>query len=258
MPKKFTTAIAEQYVEFKKAPYRTAVEQYTFFDCMLSKNKLNLGTSARILDLACGDGHYTRKLRELFPNSAYLCGLDISSTMIDIAKTHEDKNKLGIDYVCADGKNLSPPEQPYDIVTAIYYLNYAQTRAELRAMVKGIFDQLKSGGVFYSMNENVCSEKQGFNNPMHKKYTFYRELAESTFKGGEAIKYTYYWNPDTPSSCVFYNYYFSPSTYEVIFKECGFSSFEWVPVQCNPKIDNVAFFDDLIHLPHIIGIVAEK
>jgi len=256
--KEIYDSIAEQYVEFKKAPYRTAVEHYTFFNCMLLKNELGLGKDARILDLACGDGHYTRKLRSQFPECAYLSGLDISSTMIDIAKARENENKLGIDYVCADGKDLPAPEQPYDIITAIYYLNYAQTRVDLRAMVMGIFDQLKQGGTFYSMNENVCSRKEGYNNPMHKKYTFYRESTESTLQEGGPIKYTYYWNPQTPSSCVFYNYYFSPSTYEELFKECGFSSFEWVPVQCNPKIDNVVFFDDLISLPHIIGIIAKK
>ena len=256
--KEIYDSIADQYVEFKKAPYRTAVEQYTLLDCMLLKHELNAANGARILDLACGDGHYTRKIRQLFPNCTYLCGLDISTTMIELAKACENTNKLGIDYICADGKDLPVPEQLYDIITAVYYLNYAQTRADLRAMIKGIFDQLKQGGTFYSMNENVCSKNEGYNNSMHKKYTFYRELISSNLEEGGSIKYTYYWNPDTPSSCAFYNYHFSPKTYEELFKECGFSSFEWVSVQCNPKIDNVAFFDELIRMPHIIGILAKK
>ena len=166
--KKIYDSIAEQYVEFKKAPYRTAVEQYTFFDLMLLKNEHERGKNARILDLACGNGHYTEKLRALFPDCAYLCGIDISATMIDIAKVCAMENKSGIDYVCADGKDLPIPEQPYDIVTAIYYLNYAQTRDELRAMIKGIYDQLKPGGRFYSINENIHSSSEGFNNPLHK------------------------------------------------------------------------------------------
>jgi ubiquinone/menaquinone biosynthesis C-methylase UbiE len=256
--KKIYDSIAELYVEFHKLPERTAIEQYTFFNCMLLKNELNLGKGARILDLACGDGHYTRKLRELFPECAYLCGLDISSTMIDIGKARENENKIGIDYVCADGKDVPAPKQPYDIVTAIFYLNYAQTHDELCIMIKGIFDQLKKGGTFYSMNDNACSKIEEFNCSVHKKYGFYRELIGSTLQDGATIKYTLYWDPDTPSSCVFYNYYFSPSTYEKLFKQCGFSSFQWVQAQCNPMIDNVAFFDDLVRLPHLIGIIAKK
>lgn len=256
--KEIYDSIAEQYVDFKKAPYRTAVEQYTFFDLMLLKNEHGHGKGARILDLACGDGHYTRKLRDLFPEASYICGLDISSTMIDIAKKCENDCPKSIDYVCADGKDLPISEPLYDFVTAIYYLNYAQTRDDLRAMIKGIFDQLKPGGTFYSMNENVCCPREAFNNPMHKKYTFFRETSEGTLHEGQPIKYTYYWDVDRPSDCVFFNYYISPSTYENLFKECGFSSFQWVPVQCNPNIENVSFFDDLVRLPHVIGIMAKK
>ncbi|CAF3857281.1 unnamed protein product [Rotaria sordida] len=256
--KEIYDSIAEQYVEFKKAPYRTAVEQYTFFDLMLLKNERERGKNARILDLACGDGHYTRKLRDLFPDASYLCGLDISSSMIDIAKQREIEHPKNIDYICADGKDLPPSETPYDIITAIYYLNYAQTHEDLRAMIKGVYDQLKPGGSFYSMNENVRSPMDGFNNSMHKKYTFYREYSGDSLRAGQPIKYTYYWDVNTPSKCVFFNYYMPPSTYEDLFKECGFSSFEWVPVQCNPKIDNVSFFDDLVRLPHVIGIIAKK
>ncbi|CAF3793308.1 unnamed protein product, partial [Adineta steineri] len=83
--------------------------------------------------------------------------------MIDIAKTRENENKLGIHYVCADGKARSALEQPYDIITAAFYLNYARTYDELRVMIKGIFDNLKDGGTFYSITDNVCSTIEAFN-----------------------------------------------------------------------------------------------
>ncbi|CAF1308919.1 unnamed protein product [Adineta steineri] len=256
--KEIYDSIAEQYVEVKKAPHRTAVEQYTLFDLMLLKNEPELGKGARILDMACGYGHYTRKLRDLFLEASYICGLDISSSMIGIAKQYESQLQQNIDYINADGKDLPINEPLYDIVTAVYYLNYAQTRDELRIMIKGIFDQLKPGGSFYAINENPFSTMEGFNNPMHKKYMFVREYLADTLIDGQPIKYTFYWNPDAPSSCVFYNYYFSPSTYETLFKECGFSSLEWVPVQCNPKVENFSFFDDFVRESHMIGLIAKK
>ncbi|CAF1221988.1 unnamed protein product [Adineta steineri] len=134
--KEIYDSIAEQYVEVKKAPHRTAVEQYTLFDVMLLKNEPELGKGARILDMACGDGHCTRKLRELFPEASYICGLDISSSMIDIAKQCESQLQQNIDYINVDGKDLPISEPLYDIVTAAYYLNYAQTRDELCVMIK--------------------------------------------------------------------------------------------------------------------------
>jgi len=61
--KKIYDSIAEQYVEFKKAPFWTAIEEYTSFDVILLPNEsgqTDRDDGIRILDLACGDGHYTR------------------------------------------------------------------------------------------------------------------------------------------------------------------------------------------------------
>ncbi|CAF1484282.1 unnamed protein product [Rotaria sp. Silwood1] len=213
--------------------------------------------SKRILDIACGDGHYTRKLKDL--GCSYILGIDISLSMIDIAKQKEAINPKSIDYLCIDGKQLLPPsiDSAYDIVTSSYYLNYAQTREELYDMVKVIYEQLKPNGSFYSMNDNVCGGlMDSYNNERHKKYTFMKELYSLT--EGTPIKYTNYYDINTPSKSSFYNYYMPPVIYEETFNKCGFKSFEWVPIQCDPTVENPAFYDDLLKYPHIIGIIAKK
>jgi len=153
--------------------------------------------------------------------------------MINLARMHEKRLQQGIDYVCPDGKayrtTMTPVhEQKYDIVTAAFYLNYAQTHDNLRDMIRGIFIQLKPGGTFYSITDNVCSPLDFYNNKAHKKYSFYREMAESLLRDGISIKFSYCRDVNAPSSCCLYAFYILPSIYEQLFKECDFSSFEWI------------------------------
>jgi len=60
---------ANGYVEAKKDSFRVDVEYFTFLHRMLlptlgkkniDKKYHNLLSGKRVLDLACGDGHYTR------------------------------------------------------------------------------------------------------------------------------------------------------------------------------------------------------
>ncbi|CAF0963616.1 unnamed protein product [Adineta steineri] len=173
--KEIYDSIAEQYVEVKKAPHRTAVEQYTLFDVMLLKNEPELGKGARILDMACGNGHCTRKLRELFPEASYICGVDISSSIIGIAKQCESQLQQNIDYIDGDGKDLPISEPLYDIVTAAYYLNYAQTCDELRIMIK-VFKR----SVNIQPNVNLSKQMKSFND--NKQFNKTIELFDKLIK----------------------------------------------------------------------------
>ncbi len=258
-------SIANEYVYFKKVGFRHVIEYYTYFNCMILPKECSFSAekdgkftlaSKRILDLACGDGHYTRKLKDL--GCSYILGVDISSSMIDIAKQKEESDPKLIDYLCADCKTLPPPvDAGYDIVTAAYYLNYAETRKELYEMVIIIYEQLKPNGSFYSMNDNVYGGlNDSYNNERHKKYSFMKELSE--LREGTPIRFTNYYDIDKPSKSSYYNYYLPPAAYEEAFAKCGFKSFKWVPVQCDPEAENRAFYDDLLKYPHIIGIIAEK
>jgi len=265
--KKIYDSIAEQYVEFKKASFRTAIEEYTLFDVMILPNEFDRINKQqqviRILDLACGDGHYTRKLKERFPQNSFICGLDISSSMIDLANMKETQLQQGIKYVCADGKAYTTTTElhlvdQYDIVTSAFYLNYARTHDELRDMIRGIYIQLKAGGTFYSITDNICSPLDCYNNEKHKKYSFYREMMEDSLRDGMSIKFSYYENVDSPSSCCLYAFYISPHVYEQLFIECGFSSFQWIQAQCDPNYPDRDYFDDFFRYPVLIGIIAKK
>lgn len=61
---------------------------------------------ARVLDLACGTGHYTRKLVDEW-GAASVVGVDLSPTMIDVAK-HLAGDRYGdkVQFRVGDGESL--------------------------------------------------------------------------------------------------------------------------------------------------------
>ena len=71
--------IAEQYQRSKQQPWRTFIECYTLLDL--------IGDLAgmAVLDLACGEGFYTRQIRQR--GAVRVLGLDLSQGMIDLART---------------------------------------------------------------------------------------------------------------------------------------------------------------------------
>jgi ubiquinone/menaquinone biosynthesis C-methylase UbiE len=137
--------IAEQYQRSKQQPWRTFVECFTLMDLIGDPT----GLSA--LDLACGEGFYTRLIRHR--GAARVHGLDLSEGMIALAQAQEARQPLGVTYAVADARELSD-EDPVDLTVAAYLLNYARTREELQAMCDGIARSLKPGGRFVTVNTN--------------------------------------------------------------------------------------------------------
>jgi ubiquinone/menaquinone biosynthesis C-methylase UbiE len=94
--------IAEQYQEAKKQAWRDRVETYSFM------NRIGDITGKKVLDVACGEGHFTRLLRRA--GAARVVGLDISDRMIALAREQEAREPLGIDYVVADARSIVDQE----------------------------------------------------------------------------------------------------------------------------------------------------
>src|SRR6516165_573295 len=57
--------------------------------------------------------------------------------MIGLARASEAQQRLGIDYIVGDGRDIGLAAG-YDLAVAAYFLNYAHHRAELNAMCSGI------------------------------------------------------------------------------------------------------------------------
>jgi 2-polyprenyl-3-methyl-5-hydroxy-6-metoxy-1,4-benzoquinol methylase len=115
--------------------------------------RLRLGdlTGLSVLDLACGDGMCSRRLKQW--GAAHVVGVDISAQMIRLAQQQEHAQPLGIEYRVADAARLGKIGA-FDRVTASYFLHYAQNWEQLLHMVQTVYDNLKPGQYFVASNAN--------------------------------------------------------------------------------------------------------
>ncbi|KAF8218056.1 methyltransferase type 11 [Mycena galopus ATCC 62051] len=147
MPSQYDS-IGDSYVQIKTIPLIRYLEIPAFRAAVEPHLSIHAGEH-RVLDLACGDGFYSRLL--LSWGASSVCGIDISPSMIDAARTHPDTgaNESRLAFRVGDARDLSVlPEPPFDIVTGVWLLNYATSGAEMTNMWETIARNLRPGGVF--------------------------------------------------------------------------------------------------------------
>jgi ubiquinone/menaquinone biosynthesis C-methylase UbiE len=204
--------IAEQYQRSKQQPWRTFIECFTLMDLIGDPT----GLSA--LDLACGEGFYTRLIRHR--GAARVRGLDLSEGMIALAQAQEARQPLGVTYAVADARELSD-EDPVDLTVAAYLLNYARTREELQAMCDGIARSLTPGGRFVTVNTNPALDLTAA--PSYRMYGF-EATAAGPWQEGTPIQWTFHLE-DGPFTIE--NYHLDVATHEEAFERAGFSEVRW-------------------------------
>lgn len=94
-----------EYVESKKVPFRR-FEMATFSKLLqlagIRSAELS-GDKQSILDVACGDGFFTRML----PSNLKILGIDVSLKMVELASSKSSKN---INFLHYDGSKFDSPE----------------------------------------------------------------------------------------------------------------------------------------------------
>lgn len=105
-----------------------------------------------LLDLACGDGFYTRRFRA-DRGADPVVGIDLSPEMIARARAIERREPLGIEYRVGDVTSLRLEER-YDVVTAIHLLHYLNDREEIATVLGMIRSLLEDGDRFVTMVAN--------------------------------------------------------------------------------------------------------
>lgn len=237
-------AIARGYQESKQLPFRERIERHTLFEL--------LGDVAgkTVLDLACGDGFYTRLVRRA--GAAQVTGVDISGAMIELAEEQEKRHPLGCTYVQADVAAFEPGEG-VDLVVAVYLLNYAKTPGELLRFCRVCHDALLPGGRLVGLNNNV-------HNLSAEPRSLRKYGLERTWKSppaeGDAIRYTMI-NADG-RQIQFDNFYLKPQTHAEAFERAGFRHFRWVDVSLHPAETGNPFWDDFMAKAPIVAFAAER
>ncbi len=238
--------IAEQYKRSKQQPWRTFVECFTLMNLVGDPHE------KAVLDVACGEGFYTRLIRER--GAARVTGIDLSQGMIDLARDQEAQHQQGIEFFVGDARELNRTDQ-FDLAVAAYLLNYARTREELQSMCDGIAGTLKPGGRFVTVN---CNPAQTFPTaPSYRKYGF-----EISVIGD--------WQEGAPLTWKFHledgqfdleNYYLNVATHEAALRQAGFREVRWHTPQLSPEglqQHDQSFWSSLLEFPPITFIECVK
>lgn len=98
-----------------------------------------------VLDIGCGEGFFTRILENFNPFK--IVGADYSKEMIKKAIEKKKRSKSIIEYKVADACSLELNEK-FDLITAVYLLNYSETEEELIRTCRKIYEHLDEEGMF--------------------------------------------------------------------------------------------------------------
>ena len=213
-------AIAREYQRTKESPLRRHVEAFSFF------RMLGNVAGRSVLDLACGEGFYTRLIKKA--GATTVTGVDISAEMIALAQASEAADSLGIDYICSDVAEL-PELGAFDVVSAAYLLHYAPDRNALLAMCRCIASQLKPDGHFVCINENPAQSVDDYAG--YTQYGF-NKTVQGPRQEGSAISYAMV---SGRKMICFNAYYYSRETYESALRAAGFRKISWQPLELAPE-----------------------
>lgn len=237
-------AIATAYQDSKQLPFREHVERHTLFAALGDVRGL------RVLDLACGEGFYTRRLKRA--GAAEVTGVDISVEMIRLAERLEQEDPLGCRYVTSDAADYRPADT-VDLVVAMYLLNYAGSAAKLLRFLEVCHAALRPGGRLVGFNDNVLDPPRG--TVSWAKYGIVK-TGPAVLTEGAPIRYRIT-NSDG-ASFEFNNDYLSPDTYAAAFADAGFRNFRWLDVSLDPKERGNLFWDDFLASPPVIPFSATR
>lgn len=238
--------ISKVYKRSKTLPFRP-VEEHTIFEMIGDVQ----GKS--VLDLACGQGYYTRLFKH--KGATKVVGVDVSLEMIKDAQAEEAKNPLDIQYICEDVQNL-PEIGQFDLVTAIYLLNYVPTKAILLQICQVIFANLKPNGRFITYTDNINQPVETYADTA--KYGFVKEVLNPPRQEGGKIRAILFLEEE---DLIIEVYYLRPETYEWAFKMAGFKDVYWHPPALPDSVISEfgpAFWQDFVDNPAMIGIELRK
>ena len=113
------------------------VEQRTKF-----KNELNPQPGERILDVGAGPGYLVSIIAEDVGKSGYVCGLDISAPLLEVARS-QSREVSNIEFIQGDATELPFPNESFDAVVSTQVLEYV---ADIDSALSEFNRVLRKGG----------------------------------------------------------------------------------------------------------------
>jgi 2-polyprenyl-3-methyl-5-hydroxy-6-metoxy-1,4-benzoquinol methylase len=202
--------LTRQYQRSKKMPFRVFSEIPDHIELLGDLR----GRS--VLDLACGEGFYTRLIKKA--GADRVVGVDLSENMIVLAREQEAASPLGITYVAGPAESLGSIG-PFDVVSAAFLFNCAPDQPTLDAMARTIAMNLEPGGRMAMTISNV-GEWPGTN---YRPYGMVDDVRE-VLADGTAYRITFLLDEDT---FTLVNFAHSRATYEAALREAGLADIRW-------------------------------
>lgn len=212
--------IASDYQASKRRPWRAHIECYMLFEALGDVRGL------RVLDLACGEGFYSRHLARA--GAAEVVGVDISPAMIELAQREEEREPLGVRYLVGDVGSLNL-DRGFDVVVAVYLLHYARSAQALGAMCDAVARHLVPGGRFITLNGNPDQRPETGHST--RPYGFVADLPTSPVDG-DTVHCTVFVED---RQITFENYWLSMATHEEQVARAGLVDFEVHPPRVSPE-----------------------
>jgi SAM-dependent methyltransferase len=221
--------IGTQYNYLKTLPI-AKLERVNVRDAVASYVK-----DAKVLDLACGTGFYSRALLEW--GAREVVGMDISTEMVKVAKAEVQKVALAEKqkYSCTVGDASEPFKLGYgsfDLVLGIWLLNYAPNHEVMTKMWKNIANHLRPGGVFVGvMPPPESSVENLLNNIIYHQGPKNGVSLDIIGEVPNGVKTRFTTECDS-GKFIFENYHLVKEVYETSAREGGMEGpFRWRPMQ---------------------------
>lgn len=207
-------AIANLFQASRDLPFRWHSEAYTYLKIMGDVTGLS------ILDLACGEGVYSRYFKQ--QGATTVVGVDISPEMIALAQAAETRNPLGVDYVVADVTELGKIGE-FDLVVSSYLVNHAPDQPTLLKMLQAMRQNLKPDGRVVAVTNNLAQAPETF--AICAPYGF-TKTAALPLTEGTPLEVGFILPDGTEFKVI--DFYLSPTTYEQTFLQAGFAPIQWI------------------------------
>lgn len=164
-----------------------------------------------VLDIGCGAGNNTLKLREVYKKDFSVDLLDLSLPMLERAKARVSAtNQSPIRIFLSDFREAELKEESYDVILAAAVLHHLRDDADWEAAFSKIYRSLAPGGSVW-ITDLVAHENESVQNLMWKRYGEYLHSI-----GGEEYRekvFQYIEKEDSPR----------PVTYQLdLLKKVGF------------------------------------
>lgn len=153
----------------------------------------------RVLDVGCGAGNFTLRLRGLMPVSEVTL-VDLSARMLERASERLTEAGMNCETVQGDVRAIEFPDETFDVILAGAVLHHLRTETEWKVTFERLFRSLRRGGSCWIF-DMVSHEIEAVGELQRARYASYlREF------GGEeyaAQVFGYIEKEDTPMPLTF-------------------------------------------------------